>query len=354
MRKQKTLSVFIGRMSPFHNGHAAILNEICSYTDDLLVLIGSSYRSRSLKNPFTYFERAGIIDRYLTNRKFYAFGIRSLEDNPYNDNEWIASVQTTIRQYQEENGLLDYQVELVASDKEDLSSYPHWFPGFKKRILSASVDDSGKTMAATDIRSEYFGSPYSGISDEIVNSVPQETVDFLQNFKYDYPEIFDNLTEEYQFIKEYRKSWDVAPYPVNFVTTDAVVVQSGHIALIQRRDNPGKDLWALPGGFLNVNERIVDGCVRELREETGIKVAIPVLKGSIQESFVFDNPMRSDRGRTITHGFYFKLADEKELPHIKGCDDAKKAKWIPISELYGMRDQFFEDHYWIIKKFLKF
>ncbi|HET8687496.1 MAG TPA: NUDIX domain-containing protein, partial [Methanosarcina sp.] len=140
---------------------------------------------------------------------------------------------------------------------------------------------------------------------------------------------------------------------VNFVTTDAVVVQSGHIALIQRRDNPGKDLWAIPGGFLNINERIVDGCIRELREETGLKVVDKVLKGSIVDREVFDDPKRSDRGRTVTHAFYFKLEDSMDLPHIKGLDDAKKAKWVPISDLYEMRDQFFEDHYFLIKHFLK-
>lgn len=353
MRKKKTLSVFIGRMSPFHNGHAADLNLIGSYTDHLLVLIGSSYRSRNIKNPFTFQERAGVVHAYLDRTSQCDFGILPLEDNPYNDNEWIASVQSIISSYQFANGLDDYQVELVASDKEDVTSYPHWFPGFKKKTIPAYQDSNGNIMAATDLRESYFGNLSSSISTTFQDLVPPETIDFLLDFRYD-SGVFDDLAEEYKFIKEYKESWSVAPYAVNFVTTDAVVVQSGHIALIQRRDNPGKDLWALPGGFLNTNERIVDGVIRELREETGIKVPIPVLKGSIKDSFVFDNPNRSDRGRTITHAYYFKLADEMDLPHIKGADDAKKAKWIPISELYGMRDQFFEDHYWIVKKFLKF
>lgn len=347
--KKKILSVFIGRMSPFHNGHASDLDLIGSYSDHLLVLIGSSYRSRSLKNPFSYPDRAAVVGQYLQNHKKCNFGILPLEDNPYNDNEWIASVQSIIKQYQRQNGLVDYDVELVASDKEDSSAYPHWFPGFKKKIIPAYRDEFGHIMAATNIRDLYFG----GISiNPFRTAVPEETMEFLVDFTGS--PFYRNLVEEYDFIKQYKESWKSAPYAVNFVTTDAIVVQSGHIALIQRRDNPGKDLWALPGGFLNTEERIVDCCIRELREETGIKVPVPVLKGSILDSYVFDNPTRSDRGRTITHAFYFRLSDDKELPHIKGSDDAKKAKWIPISELYSMRDQFFEDHYWIIKKFLSF
>lgn len=353
MQKKKKLSVFIGRFSPFHNGHAADMDLIGSTSDHMLVLIGSSYRSRSLKNPFTYLERREVIEHYLLRNKVCEFGILPLEDNPYNDNEWIASVQSKIKQYQSDFKLEDYDVELVASNKEDLTAYPHWFPGFKKRTIPAYRDTDGSILAATDIRDSYFGRDVSDQSVQVfMNSVPKETIWFLAEFQN--TRQYADLEEEYKFIKEYKKSWEVAPYAVNFVTTDAVVVQSGYIALIQRKENPGRDLWALPGGFLNVTERVVDGCIRELREETGIKVPVPVLKGSISGSFAFDDPNRSDRGRTLTHAFYIKLSDDKELPHIKGCDDAKKAKWVPISELYNMRDQFFEDHYWIIKKFLSF
>ena len=70
------------------------------------------------------------------------------------------------------------------------------------------------------------------------------------------------------------------------MTVDAVVVQSGHILLVKRGDMPGKGLWALPGGFLNQEETMLDGAIRELKEETKIKVPVPVLKGSIKESTI--------------------------------------------------------------------
>jgi bifunctional NMN adenylyltransferase/nudix hydrolase len=80
-------------------------------------------------------------------------------------------------------------------------------------------------------------------------------------------------------IEKYKESWKAAPFPPTFVTVDAVVVQSGHVLLVKRKAMPGAGLWALPGGFLNQEETLLDGAIRELKEETKIKVPVPVLKG---------------------------------------------------------------------------
>jgi bifunctional NMN adenylyltransferase/nudix hydrolase len=61
------------------------------------------------------------------------------------------------------------------------------------------------------------------------------------------PARFAQLKAEAEFIAGYRKAWS-APYPVTFVTVDAVVVHSGHLLLVRRRSEPGRGLWALPGG----------------------------------------------------------------------------------------------------------
>jgi bifunctional NMN adenylyltransferase/nudix hydrolase len=127
------------------------------------------------------------------------------------------------------------------------------------------------------------------------------------------------------------------------------VIQSGHILLIQRDAAPGEGLWALPGGFLEQKEYIEDGVFRELREETKLKVPLPVLKGSVKKTHVFDKPDRSLRGRTITHAYLIELAPGK-LPPVKGSDDARRAKWVPIAALD--RKVMFEDHYHIINYFL--
>jgi bifunctional NMN adenylyltransferase/nudix hydrolase len=89
--------------------------------------------------------------------------------------------------------------------------------------------------------------------------------------------------------------------------------------------------------------------LRELREETMIKVPAPVLKGSIVRSKVFDAIDRSPRGRIITHAFHIVLPDG-ELPRVKGSDDAEKARWVPIAEVKS--EDCFEDHYEILQHFV--
>ena len=119
--------------------------------------------------------------------------------------------------------------------------------------------------------------------------------------------------------------------------------------MVERRSLPGKGLWALPGGFINKKETLFDACVRELREETRLKVPEPVLKGSRHSQHTFDDPYRSARGRTITQVFYFQLKnDPKGLPKVKGGDDATKAFWLPLAELDSKK--MFEDHHAIITK----
>jgi bifunctional NMN adenylyltransferase/nudix hydrolase len=90
--------------------------------------------------------------------------------------------------------------------------------------------------------------------------------------------------------------------------------------------------------------------LRELKEETKIQIPKDVLRGNIVSQRVFDHPDRSLRGRTITHGFCIHLRDG-ELAQVEGADDADKAFWIPLADLYEHEDKFFEDHVHIIRYF---
>jgi bifunctional NMN adenylyltransferase/nudix hydrolase len=86
--------------------------------------------------------------------------------------------------------------------------------------------------------------------------------------------------------------------------------------------------------------------IRELREETRIKVPEPVLRGSIVREQLFDAVDRSPRGRILTMASLIELKQE-ELPNVKGGDDAAKAKWIPFADVKIVNC--FEDHYEIFK-----
>jgi bifunctional NMN adenylyltransferase/nudix hydrolase len=202
-------------------------------------------------------------------------------------------------------------------------------------------------LSAVNIRDLYFKRDVN--MNFIKNVVPQTTFVYLDAFK-DTPE-YEQIIREREFVEAYKKQYASLPYPPIFSTADAVVVQSGHVLMIKRRAEPGKGLWALPGGYVNANtdKSVEDAAIRELREETKIKVPEPVLRGNIVRAKVFDAVDRSPRGRIITHTFYIQLPDG-ELPKVKGADDAEKARWVPIAEVRS--EECFEDHYEILQHFL--
>ena len=198
----------------------------------------------------------------------------------------------------------------------------------------------------TQIRDSYFESPGAFFKSHLADMLPDNVVEFMENFSTS--EEFKDLREEWVFLKEYKKMWEVAPYPPTFVTGDAVCIQSGHVLLIQRKFSPGKHLWAIPGGFLNDNEKISTCQLRELKEETKLKVPDKVLEGSRTYEKVFDSPNRSERGRTITHAVLFELKNDLKLPKVKASDDAQAAKWFTFAEFEKMAKIMYEDHFDII------
>ena len=108
----------------------------------------------------------------------------------------------------------------------------------------------------------------------------------------------------------------------------------------------------MPGGFIEADEKIIDGIIRELYEETKIDVPKEELLRSLQEVKAFDDPKRSTRGRIITHVGLFVL-NRSDVPFVKGADDAESASWILISDFLNQSEQVFSDHYQIISWFLR-
>ena len=111
-------------------------------------------------------------------------------------------------------------------------------------------------------------------------------------------------------------------------------------------------MWALPGGFINADETLENACLRELREETRLKVPEKVIRGSIKKHKTYDAPDRSARGRTITTAYLIELDDSLDLPYVRGGDDASKAKWFSLAEFYSLSNQMFEDHWSIVRNLI--
>ena len=326
--------VFIGRFQPFHNGHKAVIEEALKRSNEVIILIGSANLPRSLRNPFSVAERTAMIKGAYSKDEAARIHCVALDDVLYNDTRWLQYVQAGVRSV---TGDLRSDIGLIGHSKDSssyyLSLFPHW--------ASISVP-SYHNLSATPIRDSYLmgATPTS-------ERTPESTRKILDQFKKTTE--YQQLHEEAGFIDKYKKQWESAPYPPTFMTADALVVQSGHILLVERRSMPGRGLWALPGGFVDPKETLFDACIRELREETRLKVPEPVLRGSRHSQHTFDDPYRSARGRTITQAFYFQLKnDAKGLPKVKGGDDAAQVFWLPLAELDSKK--MFEDHYAIIMK----
>jgi bifunctional NMN adenylyltransferase/nudix hydrolase len=338
MSKKYDTLVLIGRFQPLHSAHLEIIKRATALTDQLVIIVGSANQPRTYKNPFTFDERARMIKDATRGLNMQVY-VEPNIDTIYNDQAWAVRVQGIVSKYRVLGGA---GVGIIGHKKDDSSFYLDMFPqwGYENVELI-------EFLSAVDIRDLYFKWTFN--SNFIKNVVPETTYDFLMEFRKS--EEFAQIIREREFIAEHNKQYAGLKYPPIFSTADAVVICSGHVLMIKRRAEPGRGLWALPGGYVNANsdKTVEDAAIRELREETQIKVPAPVLRGSIVRSRVFDAIGRSPRGRIITHAFYIQLPDG-ELPKVKGSDDAEKARWVPIAEVQS--EQCFEDHYEIIQHFL--
>lgn len=134
-------------------------------------------------------------------------------------------------------------------------------------------------------------------------------------------------------------------YPRPAVTADCVVITreaEPKVLLIQRGGEPFKGCWAFPGGFMNMDETTEACAIRELEEETGLKVS------DVHQIGAYSRVDRDPRGRTITVAY---LAIIETSVEVYGQDDAAKAQWFRLSELPSLafdHDEIIED---AIKKY---
>ena len=115
-------------------------------------------------------------------------------------------------------------------------------------------------------------------------------------------------------------------YPRPAVTADCIVITreaEPKVLLIQRGDQPFKGGWAFPGGFMNMDETTEQCAIRELEEETGLRLS------NVHQIGAYSKVDRDPRGRTITVA-YLAIIDEPIA--VTGQDDAAKAEWWSLSD----------------------
>lgn len=343
-RARPGLAVFIGRFQPVHLGHLQVVRAALAAAGNLLVLVGSPGGPRSHRNPFTAAEREAMLRAALHAEELDRVRIAALPDTPYNDEAWAGRVQQEVAAECARLGLAASResVLLAGHAKDGTSYYLKRFPQWGALRVASLEAISGTLLREAIFRPAAEARAW--LHAEGPKLLPASTITFLDRF-LDRPD-HAAMLQEFAHVRDYRARWEKAPYAPVFVTADAVVIQSGHVLLVRRGGFPGKGLWALPGGFVGQDERIEDAAIRELREETRLKVPARVLRGLVKGSRVFDDPHRSSRGRTITHAFLIHLPPEQALPEIRAASDAREARWVPLGEL--REDEMFEDHHAII------
>lgn len=343
-------SIFIGRFQPIHKAHIKIIEQALKISETVIVSVGSAHRPRTIKNPWTADERIDMIKRALKEELGSTQGwtdypqdfekrvkFIKVRDHMYNTTRWASE---TYSKAVEVGATQDKETCLIGCFKDDSSWYLKMFPQWDFIEVDRIYNDDSQLLNATDIRDEMFSAGPYEISEQS-HYMSTTTVDDINEWAQS--NISQSLKEEYEFIMNYRKKWEAAPFAPTFITTDAIVIKSGHVLLIKRKHNPGKGLHALPGGFLDKDEKIEDCVIRELKEETRIKIDKPVLRRSIVECKIFDHPDRSLRGRTITHAYLIDLG-EGPLPEIKAGDDAAGARWVNLADLKFLEEEMYEDH----------
>jgi bifunctional NMN adenylyltransferase/nudix hydrolase len=332
------LAVLLSAFEPVQLAHCAALEHGFDHADRVLALVGSAGAARTLRHPWPAEDRIAMVQAAVVDTNRAALLVAPVRDHLYDEGAWRSAVQQAVNDFAagaKRIARLD-----LGNRPDDLSGVMPWTPlpvpatasiGFWEVRRGVFRDDSEHVQRLDEV-------------------LPPSARAFLAGYRAG-PH-FAALAEELRYIEGFRDSWRHAPYPPIFVTTDAVVVHGGHILLVRRGHAPGKGLWALPGGFVDQDETLLEACVRELHEETGLALPAAAVHRSLRGQHTFDAPHRSMRGRTITHAFRFDLS-AAERPAVAGGDDAAEAQWTPMERFAGMESQMFEDHYHIARRMLE-
>jgi bifunctional NMN adenylyltransferase/nudix hydrolase len=307
--------IFIGRFQPVHQGHIHALGMAASQVQKLYILVGSANQCRSIRNPWTFDERKQMLHLKLFANRITNYEIIPLNDYRYSDTQWMSDVRATIEQYDMGNPVL-------FGHMKEGNDYLKWFPELTFKSI-----ESQYAINATQVRQRMFD---------------------LKD-----PDMPETVRGDYTFYQKEKQTFKDYPFPetLNFNCSDAVLECQGHVLLIQRKFSPGKNAWALPGGFRNQRETFLDCAIRELIEETNVRVPEKVLRGSIVKTELFDDPSRSFGIPRNTMAVYMRISPNPDysLPRANGADDAALCKWVPLTDALN-NIEMYDDHKDIISK----
>lgn len=322
------IAVVCARCQPPTRAHFAAVAEAATLAREVVMLVMNADDARSPAHPFDNDERAALLRAALPA----SVTLVMLRDRRYEPARWAAAAAAAVRDAVGEGSLLVIGDRDAASTSLPLPA--HWQP---------AAGDVALAAAEAHARAALFDGAEPDWA-RLAAMLPPPVLTALRALSTG--PAFARMRAEAHFLADYRRAWHAAPYPPVFVTVDSVATWRDQVLLIERGQMPGKGQWALPGGFIDLDETIALSCLRELREETGVVLG----EEAIRARRVFDDPLRSERGRTITHGFRFVLDHLPAPPLAVGADDAAAAAWVLRADLRPER--MFDDHYFILQTFL--
>jgi len=110
----------------------------------------------------------------------------------------------------------------------------------------------------------------------------------------------------------------------------AVIIRNGQVLLSLRGNEPNKGKWGIPGGVVEVGEKIEEALIREVKEETGVDVK------PLKRVAIFDSIRRDAEGKVQYHYILFEYLCEYVSGELRRGDDALDVKWVKISELHTL------------------
>jgi 8-oxo-dGTP diphosphatase len=135
--------------------------------------------------------------------------------------------------------------------------------------------------------------------------------------------------DKVQMVDAKAHAYDANKYERPSVTVDVVMMslrqRDLQVLLVKRRSWPYEGMWAIPGGFVNIDESLVAAAKRELQEETGVQDVY------LEQLYTFGDPGRDPRTRVITV-VYFALLDCERL-QVRAADDAVDVGWFSVYDL---------------------
>jgi 8-oxo-dGTP diphosphatase len=121
---------------------------------------------------------------------------------------------------------------------------------------------------------------------------------------------------------------EIVNRPYNcYLTADTIVNVGDDVLLVRRKNEPFRGIWCFPGGFVDLDEKVLDGALRELQEETGITNVKVEVFGT------YADPGRDPRGRTVTVVY---RTHPSQRPEVRAGDDAAECGWFSLKNLPEM------------------